>query len=115
MPKVPQYLTGFGLQQGSTMAGYVLDKIQIEHDEMVRYREYQYPTTLTWRKQDPGANYNQFKQQLTNYLGLMKVIYTSYGNPYDCNFGTLNFTDNGTTVTVVSTGRCTRNFELPKH
>lgn len=108
MPELPQYLAGFGLTQNMRLAGYILETINIDHRAMIRYRKYNYPSTLIWRKESPAANCSEFQQQLSDLLHTPRTIYTQYHNPYLCDFGVLDFQVSGDKVLVTSTGICTR-------
>lgn len=111
MPKPNNYLKGFGIQKGSYLDGYYLADISVGHDTIKRYREYQYPTVMTWRVYDNTANYPKFMTDLTNYLQDDRIIYSEYGNPYSCNFGALSVNNaTQTDVTISSRGVCTRVY-----
>lgn len=104
MPKQDKYLKGFGIQQGSYLNGYYLADISIGHDMIRRYREYQYPTILTWKIYDQTANGDKLIQDLSTFLDGERVIYSEYGNPYSCHFGTLSVSER-TSDTIVFTSR----------
>lgn len=111
MPKPDKYLSGFGLQKGSYLDGFYLTDISIGHDVIKRYREYAYPTTLVWRKYDNTANYSKLIFDLPHFLQGNRIIYTAYGNPYSCNFGTLNVSSaNSEEVIFTSQGKCDRVY-----
>ncbi len=106
MPEVAQYLQGFGLSEGTVVAGYTLRKINVSHNALVRYHKYQYPTEMIW--EGPEAGYNQFVSALTSKLSVSQGIRTNYGNLYRCDFGALSFSGPGSTVHVNATGICSR-------
>jgi len=111
MPKVDKYLEGFGLQLGSYLDGYILSDISIDHVVIKRYREYQYPTVMVWRVYDQTADYHKLIQDLVNYLKNDRTIFTSYGNPYRCNFGELRISSvSSVEVVITTTGVCRRIF-----
>lgn len=111
MPKVGKYLSGFGLQEGSYLDGYFLAKISAEHVSVRRYREYQYPVTMTWQVYDQTANYSNLFRDLSIYLSGDRTIYTSYGNPYQCNFGQLSLNKiTPSEVVITARGTCQRIF-----
>ena len=90
MPKQDKYLKGFGLQQNSTLDGFYLSNIHVGHEVITRYREYQYPTALTWKAYEGNVDSSKLIRDLTEYLAGDQIIYSEYGNPYSCNFGTLS-------------------------
>lgn len=122
MPKVKQYTKGFDLNEGMNLAGYMLIKMDIKHLQKIRYKEYTYPTILTWKKISSDAStYNLLKKissdastydllkKLEEYLHGDRVIYTTYGNPYKCNFGVLEVNEfSGDIVIISSIGNCRR-------
>jgi len=108
MPKSEKYLSGFGLERGSYLEGYHLKDIKINHVTVKRYREYTYPTILIWEVYDRSSNLENFKSHLESYLSDDRVIYTQYGNPYQCQFGTLTFSESGNEIKVSAEGRCVR-------
>ena len=89
MPKQSKYLSGFNLHKGLELAGYQLENVSVGHVTVVKYRSYQYPTTLTWKKIQDNADPNRLLNSLSSYLRGDKTIYTAYGNPYRCDFGRL--------------------------
>lgn len=108
MPKVQKYLSGFQLYEGLILNGYKLKQLSVQHQQIVRYQEYSYPTQMIWEKIDPNTNpdilINKLNEKLTD-----RVIYTSYGNPYQCNFGKLNITySTNEFISINSTGFCKR-------
>jgi len=107
MPKVPKYLSGFNISKGLILDGYRLDDIDIGHVTIQRYKKYQYPTKMVWTQIAPGMSNpvdpQTFVHSLSNYLGNNKIIYTAYGNPYNCNFGTLELINTSNNITIDST------------
>jgi len=111
MPKVQRYLERFGLKIGSYLSGYYLANITTQHISIKRYREYEYPTVMVWRVYDNTANYQNLIQNLVSHLQENRVIYTSYGNPYRCDFGQLKVTNvTSNEVTIEARGKCDRIF-----
>lgn len=109
MPKTPQYLQGFGIRQGIRLGGYELVDIQVDHETVRRYQQYRYPTRLTWNRIDSLETADSLLSALVEHLRSDRVVYTSYGNPYQCNFGTLEVTDPGPNqVTIEAQGTCER-------
>jgi len=83
MPGVPEFLRAFGLVQGITIGSFVLQSITAEHVVIHRYREYRYPITMVF-VQRGTTDLNTFLMHLTQSLQGSKVVYTEYGNPYQC-------------------------------
>lgn len=109
MPSSSRYLQGFGIRQGTRLAGYELAHVEADHDTVKRYREYEYPTTLTWHRVDASENPNDLVSALANSLQYDQIIRTSYGNPYWCNFGTLEVADPGPEQVIIEAqGTCQR-------
>jgi hypothetical protein len=109
MPTTAQYLRGFNLRQGTRLGGYELYRIDVDHETVKRYRQYEYPSQMVWVRIDSTARPEFLPSILADYLGSNKVIYTSYGNPYQCNFGTLEVVDPGPDQIVIEArGTCKR-------
>nr|QBK92943.1 MAG: uncharacterized protein LCPAC403_00770 [Pithovirus LCPAC403] len=110
MPKSAKYLENFGLHKGLKLEGYELERISAGHIVMRRYKEYQYPTEIIWKRINSNATPEKLVSSLSRYLGNNKTIYTAYSNAYDCNFGTLKLRNHGDgkLVHIEATGRCVR-------
>lgn len=88
MPEVRKYLEGFGITNGRHFDGYVLSSVEAKHVPIQRYRYYEYPITMTFSPVAPGSNPQELLNSLHQATETNKVIYTSYHNPYMCDFGT---------------------------
>lgn len=109
MPVTREYLKGWNLQRGLLLGGFELVKINVGHTTVSRYQTYQYPSTLTWIRVSPDATVDELLRELNVYLEDEPVIYTSYGNPYRCDFGELNVQyEDLEGVIVEATGQCNR-------
>ena len=110
MPKSAKYLAGFNLRRGLKLEGYVLERVSAGHIQVVRYRKYQYPTELIWKRVNAGASPGKLISALSNYLESNKTIYTAYNNPYSCNFGELELKNHGDgeMVHIEASGECDR-------
>lgn len=106
MPELDLYYNGFALHKGLIIAGYELIEINGKHISNIRYRDYSYPVTTTWKKINNSSD--NFEDKLRKYLRGDKTIYTHYGNPYKCQFGSLSFKKNGNNYIVSSEGHCVR-------
>lgn len=88
MPSAKKYLAGFGVHEGLRFGPYVLTNIEIEHVPIRRYREYEYPTALTF--QSEGSTRGDARALaaavMRQFAAEPRTIYTSYGNPYRCDF-----------------------------
>ena len=82
MPYAAEFLAGFGLIKGKTLAGYVLVDATSTHDTVRRYQEYSYNITLTFQNQGYGSYENLFFA-LEPYLLAEHTIY-GVRNPYRC-------------------------------
>ena len=83
MPEPKAFLSGFNIYEGLTINNFTLKSINIEHNVIIRYHEYEYPITLTFTRQD-NENINKLLTHLNNYTSQYKIIYSAYGNPYKC-------------------------------
>nr|QBK93488.1 MAG: uncharacterized protein LCPAC404_01920 [Pithovirus LCPAC404] len=109
MPKQRKYLAGFDVHKGLELSGYVLENVKTGHITVVRYREYQYPTVMKWKKISANADPNRLLDLFISHLGGNKTIYTAYNNPYSCDFGavTLKNSDNNYAY-LEAVGQCDR-------
>lgn len=89
MPNSKDYLKGFGVFQGMKIANFTLSSIGIEHRQIVRYREYEYPMRLVFSRNLPENSGDRARllSEFSKHVSGGRVIYTSYGNPYTCDFG----------------------------
>nr|QBK92510.1 MAG: uncharacterized protein LCPAC401_01480 [Pithovirus LCPAC401] len=109
MPKVGKYLKEFDLKKGLSMSGYTLSDIHVGHVSIKRYKKYQYPSILTWKKIDSSATSQKLLNSLSDYLGKNMTIYTFHGNPYSCDFGQLEINhEDDMFVIIEATGECDR-------
>jgi hypothetical protein len=88
MPTLNSFLHGFGIHQGLQVDGYLLSNIEGKHEQIVRYREYQYPIELTFVPQHSQVNYQELISKITQITSGTNIISTRYGNPYECNIDT---------------------------
>lgn len=109
MPKIAQYLAGYDLHKGDQFGDYTLEEIHVGHVQIKRYQLYHYPTKLVFKYTGgKKGNSNQLIKKLEEHLQ-NRTIHTSYGNPYDCDFGKLRVTgEDSESVVVESIGSCTR-------
>ena|SRR5579864_1278139 len=109
MPKPAEYLRGFDLAKGDELAGFMLRSISVKHITITRYQEYEYDITMVWRRTKRNAKSNALLRELDKKTSTSRVIYTRYGNPYQCDFGKdWDYDDDGEEVTIRTTGHCHR-------
>lgn len=84
MPGYKDFLAGFGLMKNLQIGNWIVTHILIEHQQIIRYEKYQYPIELTFQPLNQNADLNQLYQDLMNYTKDSRVIYSKYGNPYNC-------------------------------
>jgi len=87
MPNLTEYLRGFEIHKGLQISGYILDNIRGIHNPIIKYRQYEYIIELTFLPQSYNANYNELLTNLRELTNGVRIIYSSYGNPYRCDFG----------------------------
>jgi len=82
MPELHNYLTAFGLTDGTVIAGYRLHLHDAYEETVVRYREYRYHGVLDFY---PGtdANIQSLYDYFTHLINLTIQIYGKR-DPYDC-------------------------------
>ena len=87
MPTLSEYLQGFNIHQGLIIQGYILSQIMGTEHSVTRYREYKYDITLIFEPHQLHTKPQNLIQGLDAYTNSPKIVYTEYGNPYQCNFG----------------------------
>lgn len=65
--------------------GFILNSINIEHREIIRYREYEYPIRLVFSG-NPSEK-NKLLGEFSKHVSETRIINSRYGNPYKCDFG----------------------------
>jgi len=102
MPSAQAFLAGFNLHKNLKFGNYILVSVKINHIQIIRYRQYKYPIQLTFRLDDSteGSLPKDLLSDVKEYTKGSRVIYTSYGNPYECTFGspTIAFISKDTVV-----------------
>ena len=113
MPDAAEYQQGFDLKVGQVYAQYRMDDIKIGHTQLVRWNEYEYPSTMTFRwtgsyagtksqadEKTLMALFEAFKAKIDG----IKIIYTAKGTPYKCLFQYPQTTAPGYRATADFTG-----------
>jgi hypothetical protein len=112
MPEVSNYIKGYNLYKGLTIAGYKLDKIEIQHVEEEKYESYSYPTELLFIPTSTNSSEQKLVDEFTKYVKKDRTIFTSYGNPYICDFEKnleiVGHLDTDGSVVITCTGSCHR-------
>ncbi|MFW9996401.1 MAG: hypothetical protein ACFFD4_30440 [Candidatus Odinarchaeota archaeon] len=97
--------------------------MKIGHESVEMYKEYRFPVTIeiTVKKEINGdgdisaAALTAFRNYLEKTGGESgKIVYTRYGNPYDCSFGEISAKSvDGNVVTLQSLGSGIRRYDIP--
>lgn len=94
MPGASEFLAGFSVYPGLSMAGFQVISAIATEQSVVRWNEYQYPITVTFRWSQPGgatqASVNNLATSFANYVSGVRVIHSDSGRPYECTFGAAN-------------------------
>jgi len=112
MPEPDAFARGFGIYQGMELEGFKLKSLSISHNQIIRYKEYEYPISMTFDSLSCSsfdAQYGRLVDALNKLTSVDKVIKSAYGNPYRCSFGTITITQKGNcSITLSSTGKSYR-------
>lgn len=109
MPNVAGYKRGFGLSNGMVISGYKLSELNIQHIEIKRYKTYEYPTRMVWKKVSDNANKKALYNEIERKVEGLRTILSGYGNPYECDFGEISvYDDDETNIVMAATGVCHR-------
>ena len=117
MPDTQEYLQGFKIYEGLKISKYKLVKIEISHNQVVKWNEYAYPTKLVFssRKDRSEENVNDLKNKLENYVSEDRIIRTASTRPYLSKFSTkkveVNTNDSNRNVTFKFMGHAKRVSE----
>lgn len=91
MPEYQSFLKGFGLYENLRLGNWLLTHIRIEHNEVVKYKSYEYPIELTFHIYNSSATVEELQTNLNRYTNQNKIINSKYGNPYNCILTGWNF------------------------
>jgi len=111
MPATSAFLRGFSLTKGLMLANYRLTDIQADHNQIERFKRYQFPMKLTFQATSTPVNIDALGSQLYALLSQHQIINSQYGNPYDCYFIALSYeqiSPNQQTVTIAALGEAVR-------
>jgi hypothetical protein len=113
MPNPEAFLHGFKIKKSMIIADYRLDEISIEHVTIKRYKQYEYPIEMTFTYiGENSPNPDLLLADLKDLTSEDIVIYTSYGNPYECSFGNPSIISEGNDqITISSEGHSYRIYE----
>ena len=104
-----EYLRGFGIEKGMILDHFRLKSISVKHITIERYHVYEYGITMKWERLNANADADALLDELERHTEGAKTIYTSYGNPYRCDFGEGWDVEEGRrTLTILTTGHCHR-------
>lgn len=92
MPSVSKFKAGFGLTHD--IEGCPIHNLHIDHHHVIKYRHYKYLVSF---ELDHCPDY---RDKVKRHLAGHKIINSDYGNPYDCSFESINFSEIGTKVHV---------------
>lgn len=84
MPKPKAFLDGFGLANGSTMAGYTIKWLHMTHTVVARYREYSFTFELKFLKNEDGDPEELFREIKTIVKSTKDI--KGIKNYYHCYF-----------------------------
>jgi hypothetical protein len=109
MPNPNKFLKGFEIHSGMEIADFDLVHIDIGHNTIVRYRQYEYPITLHFKYLESThpteSRITALIRAVQTYVFGNRTILSGYGNPYSCNFGTIQYLNsNGQDVVLTSLG-----------
>jgi hypothetical protein len=102
MPDAAQFLSGFGLIQGTIFGiesnrnerntkGFILSSATSTHETVRRYQEYKYSITLTFTNLGSG-NYENLFHDVMTIISKQPIIY-GIRNPYHCIIDTPEYGD----------------------
>jgi len=102
MPNPTAFLKKFKLTHVGDFQMYNYD---VKHTEVVRYREYSYSGILYY---DGKGNYEDFKREFNHKVSESVVVFSDYGNPYECHIESVRFQRKENDIIVTFLGRAFR-------
>lgn len=94
MPSQEDFLKGFNVDKPVKLGKYILEGADIEHNQIVRWNEYSYPTELLFifdetknGSLEPSENdIDDLFNQIGDYVVGVKIIRSQSGRPYESYF-----------------------------
>lgn len=83
MPHAGAFITGFGLQKNSRIAGFTLVTAEATERTVTRYQEYSYHIVLIFRKSGSSGSFESLYHAVVSKVSGAKTIY-GVKNPYRC-------------------------------
>ena len=113
MPNASSYISGFRLRKLLKELGLKEEVLDVGHEEVIRYRRYEYPTNIVLTADFDDAEALKKVRQLADELNQKhEEILSGYGNPYDCNFGTIIIKETiDKKIELEARGVCVRVFK----
>ena len=131
MPSPTDFKKAFGLGTGSTIAGrFSVTDSHVGHDVVKQNEKYEFPSTISLAL-PPGASPSEALGALKGQLKEKRMVYSAYGSPYECSWGTPKLKaggrgggagsagseeeeeEGGATVVFSCLGKAVRRCELP--
>ena len=114
MPHASVFSREFGLKKGSTInSSLTVIKSSVQHVQVIRYNKYEYPIHLVLSSPTKQSIAQVKSACQKNWLSNHKIIYSQYGNPYDCWISNIKVTQSSSSsnnnqftyeVTALGTG-----------
>ena len=89
MPDSGRFDKGFNLEDGSKLGKYTIETHFNNERSIIRYKEYSYDITIKFinnrRRVFTQEEIEDLKRLFSNSISSSRIIYTAYGNPYECS------------------------------
>lgn len=111
MPNPEKVKKAWGLpEQGEIVGNFKILSAYVGHIPIQKYREYEFPINYIIE-----GNGDLTKIRKIFKSGKEAIVYTSYGNPYNCEIESINIERvSRDKYRITGQGFCTRNYKLPK-
>lgn len=116
IPGLKRFLNGFGIKDGLQVGGFVLEEVHGSEIPIIHDREYQYPIEMVFTPRIQGypnkCDANELLDELEDLTHNSRIIKSSYGNPYECIFGTpqIKQISNSCSIIITTLGHSHRVF-----
>lgn len=116
MPSLTAFHRGFKIETGMNIQGYALQELSIDHIVISRYHRYEFPIVMVFIPSSSATSSSSLLQALKRLVqGNKRIIYSEYGSPYECSFGTPVVKEHGEDgdVIIESRGTAVRVYTVP--
>ena len=108
MPFSRKYRTGMGFpEEGQVVNGFTVESVSVSHVG-VNAGRYEYPFEIIVKGE---GNANKVKATFKEFFKTRRILFSGYGNPYQCQHGKIEIKDLGDgRFSIKARGACVRVY-----